>query len=89
MDEKSALLIIAVILGYILSFLLGYFVCKSRGKGLDNFTDSIQSAEDSNRRAQSELDEAADRAEELGRISGDIQSIFDKYSESTEEKPGS
>lgn len=35
MDEKTILLIIFGILGYVASFFFGYFLCKSRGSGLD------------------------------------------------------
>lgn len=85
MDEKSAILIIAVVLGYILSFLLGYFVCKSRGKGLAGDTGVCDQLSDSIEGSSERADRIEDRIESVIESGSDIEDIFLKYARESEE----
>ena len=95
--ETWAILII-VALGYVACFLAGYFYskykCLSRGLGKDSavlsdLTEGIEGAEQRVGESAELAGAIKDRIDDLDAAGGDLEDIFNKYSESAEKKPGS
>ena len=84
MDEKSILIIIFGLLGYIASFLFGYFLCKSRGKGLASDTELCPDVAGDIEKNADRAGDLADGLDEVISAGDDVTDIFKRYAFETE-----
>ena len=86
MNETSILILVFGLLGYIASFLFGYFLCKSRGKGLASDTELRPDVSGNLKEDADRIGDLADGLDEVIAAGDDVTDIFKRYAFEAEER---
>ena len=72
MSEETIIILLITVIACAASFGFGYFLCRSRGKGLGNNTELCENIE-------SGINENKDRVGKLADATSNVEAILDKY----------